>query len=782
MILTNFKIAYRNLLRNKIFSFINISGLAIGMTCTILLLTWINHELNYNRFHKNSKQIYQVANWMTYNSDKTASSYIPHVLIPALKDAYPEINLGSNFRSSGKNTLLDYQGNKKYVSIQYAGTDFFQIFQFPFLQGDPNKCLHNIYSIVITKTEADKLFGKDDPIGKTIILNNKQAYTVTAIIEDIPDNSSIKFTYLLPYENLKRSMPYFNNWTSHNTNGYVTISENTNVNELNKKIAHFYKKYAGEDCQNEVFLYPLVKRHLYNLDDTPSNIQKVRMFLYIAIFILIIACFNFMNLSTARSGKRAKEIGLKKTVGSSYIQLIKQFLGESILLTLIAVNFALLLTNLFLPEFNLLIQSKLTIDYRNTNFWIIIVGIIAFTGIIAGAYPAFYLSSFNPVKVLKGTFISGKRSKQFRKLLVISQFVITSTLLACTLTIATQFIYMTNVELGMSKENIISIRLNEQLRSNIESIKNELLQKSHIQTVSLSKHLPYSVYQYGWGEQWEGKDPEYQAYVSYPYVDANFIDLFEIEMAEGRFFNKNNPKADYNCAIVNEKFAKIISKESVIDKVIHTGMNEDLRIVGVVKDYYSRPVTQELQPILIRLCKYPNFLFVKYHKGNAEETNAYVQKVCSKYSPDYPLLSEFMENDYNQLFNNEKSTLKILFYTSSLAIIISCLGLFGLVSFIAEEKTKEIGIRKVLGANQQQLLFIFSKDFIVWILISTLISCPICYYIMQKWFENYPNRIDFPFWIFIVVFLQLIIIAIVTIAHRSYQTTHKNPIESLQYE
>lgn len=781
MIINNLKIAYRNLIRNKAFSLINISGLAIGMACTILLLLWVNHELSFNQFHKDSEQIYQVANWQSWNGKRNAMPNLPGPLIDVVKEKYPEIEYATHYSPWGEKLLLEYNGIKQYATIQCADPDFFRIFSFPMIYGNRETCLDDIGSIVLTKKEAEKIFGKENPVGKVVQLDNHQPLTVTAVVDNPPTNSTIQFEYLVSFEMMKKQNQWLYHWDSHNYFGYAKIAKGSNIADLNQRLDKFYTEHVDKESKKAAFVYPLIKRHLYSLEYKPTRITTVRMYFLIAIFILIIACFNFMNLSTARAAKRAKEIGMKKTIGANYLQLIRQFLGESIFVTLIATNFAIILAYLILPQFNILMSRQLVIDYSSGEFWLIILIVSLFTGIIAGAYPAFYLSSFNPITVLKGTFSGGKGGNNFRRTLMVLQFILASSLLICTLTIVLQTRYLVNMNIGMNVKNVVMVNINQQMKTKIETIKEELSSNAIVENVSYCTHIPYQVFSNGWGYEWDGKDPNYTPLITFPYTDANFIETFKIKMVEGRFFNKENPSVDSMSVVINEKFAKIISKNSVVNQVLRTD-TEEYRIIGIVKNYHSTPNDRELQPILIRLTNDPRNLFVRFTPGNSMKTVKLIEEVCSKYNPDFPVVHHFLSEHYNQQFDDNRATIRTLLYASILAIIVSCLGLFGLASFNAEERTKEIGVRKVLGASMGQLIMIFGKDFSKWIIISAIISWPITYYAMEKWFEDYPFRIDFPYWLFAVVLIILLIVALVTIGYQSWKSATKNPIVSLKYE
>jgi len=782
MLLTNLKIAYRNLLRNKGFSFINITGLAIGMACTILLLLFVNHEMSYDKFNKDADRIYQVANLQTFDGGKYPMPNLPGILIETLKEKYPQFEAATNFNAWGEKLLLEYDTKKQYANIKCADPDFFKIFSVEFVKGNSSTCLDDPFSLVITEKEAHKIFGDKDPIGKTVKIDNRQIFTVTSVVKELPSNSSVKFRYLIPFKTVKKEAPWLNYWGNHNYFGYAKITKGTDITEFNKELDQFYIKHVNKEHKKYVFLFPLLKRHLYSLSHKPTVLTQVRMYFLIACFILIIACFNFMNLSTARAAKRAKEIGLKKAIGANYGLLIRQFLGESILVSIIAMNFAILLAHLFLPSFNLLMVRNLHLNYASLQFWIIILGVSISTGILAGIYPAFYLSSFNPIIVLKGFITKGNGGKTFRKILVILQFTLAASLLVSTLIIVAQTNFLSSMDIGIDKKNVIAVEINQQMRSKIKSIKTELKRSSLVESASYGSHIPYRVFSNGWGDNWEGKDPNYNPLITYPRIDPDFIDVFKPKLLEGRFFNKQNPQADSLCIVINEKLAKMISKESVIDKVITRGGGVDYRIIGVIKDYHCVPNNRQIAPFLLSLDDSPNYLFVRYFDGNSQKAIQLIEKICKNYNPDFPLTYEFVDDNYNSLFEGNKSKIKLLLYTSILAIIISCLGLFGLASFTAEERTKEIGVRKVLGASVKQLIFIFTKDFCKWIIVSSILSTPVTYYFMHDWLNNYPYKIDFPYIYFIFIFGLLLLVSVITVAYQSWKSATRNPIESLKYE
>ncbi len=776
MILHNLKIAYRNILRNKGYSFLNIFGLAIGMACTILLLLWANREMSFDKFHENTDNLYTIVHWPRDG----AQDNIPGILVDKLKDELPEITHASNYVRWGANYLVSYEGKKRYFSIQAADSEFFKMFSFPLVRGDINTVLDDDNSLIITQRIATKLFGSDDPMGKSVLLNNKELHTVTAVIEDLPSNSSIRFDILVPFKKLREEQKWLRSWYNNSHKGFVQIDKNADMVALNKKLQTFYKDNVDPEVPNRLSLQPISDMHLYKLNGTNGRILTVRLYFVIAIFILLIACFNFINLSTAQASKRAKEIGLKKAIGSRYSQLVFQFIGESMFLTFIAANFAVVMARLFLPEFNNILNCDLELDYSSVEFIVVLLTIIFTTGLLAGIYPAFYLSSFKPVQVLKGVNKSGKKGNIFRKILLVFQYTLTSSLLIFTIVVSLQTYFVANKDIGLSLDNVIHVPLNQQILKNKKLLKEQLQSNVSVKSVSYTSNVPYSVYSNGWGYEWEGKDPKSDPLITRLLSDEDFIKTFKVEMAQGRFFETKDINADSKNVIINETFAKMISKESVVGKTIKQGQN--YTIIGVVKDFNCVSVERANPPLII--FGNENFfnLFVRYEEGQLKSAMDHVSSMCNKYSPDFPVSLNVLHDEYENMFKSSKRSLLIFVYSSILAIIIACLGLFGLTSFMAEERTKEFGVRKVLGASVTQLSSIFIKEFSKWIAVSTVIAWPLSYFVIDAWFQIFAYRIDMPYYVFVAIPLLIFIISLITIAYQSWKSATANPVKSLKCE
>lgn len=781
MLINNLKIAYRNLIRNKGYSFINIAGLAIGMACTLLLLLWVNHEMSYDKFHEKNQQLYQIVNWQTYSGQEYGWPNIPGKLVELMKEKTPEIAHATNYDPWGDKSLFVMNGTKNYERVFHADADFFQMFSFPLLKGSPDKVFADPYSLVISEKMAKKYFGEEDPMGKVVKLNEKYDITITGVLKDLPSNSTFKFDLIMPFEFKRKLSPWLEHWGNHSYSGFVELNSNANPEEINAKLSSFYVDNVEKESTERISLFPVNRTHLYSLDGEETNIKNIRMFLIIALFILLIACFNFMNLSTARAAKRAKEIGLKKAIGSTKAQLIRQFLFESILVSFIAINFAIILVRIFIPEFNNILGQNLQLDYSDWRFLSIMISVVIVTGLFAGAYPAFYLTSYKTVEVMKGVTSSGKKGAGFRKILVVLQFTLTVILLICTITITLQTQFVKTKPTGIDKSNVAFVVMNGQMNENRESIKEELLRDPSISSSTFVSHLPIEIYQNGGGYEWNNDESSKDVLVTMLFSDPDFIDVFKTSLVEGRFFNKDHFKADSNTLVVNETLAKMIDKNSVVDKtIVQWGTTK--RIVGVVKDFNFKSLHRKIEPmVFIPLAQY-SLLTVRIEPNNSSRALQHIEQICQKYNPGFPTIINFLEDSYVAQYKNEDSMIAILKYFTLLTIIISCLGLFGLASYMAEEKTKEIGVRKVLGATVNNLMGLFSKEFTKWVILSNIIAWPVAWFFMDKYLSRYAFHIDMPWWVFVSVACMVLLIAILTVSYQSWKSATQNPIESLKYE
>ncbi|MDE5421338.1 ABC transporter permease [Ancylomarina sp. DW003] len=781
MFLFNLKIAYQNLIRNKGYSFINIFGLAIGMACTILLLLWVNHEMSFDKFHKKDKQLFQIVNWQTYSGQEYGWGSIPGKLVDALKEEIPEIVRGTNYNGWGDNSLVFINGIKNYEKVMHADADFFQMFSFPLLKGSPDKVFEDPFSLVISEKMAKKYFGDKDPIGQVVQFDTKYDLTITGVLKNLPSNSNFKFDFIAPFKFKKKTYNGWKYWGNHSFFGFVELDVNANRDKVNAKLNSFYKDHVDKESTERITLFPVSETHLYSLEGEETGMKQIKVFLIIALFILLIACFNFMNLSTARASKRAKEIGIKKAVGSSKSKLIKQFLFESILLSFIAINFALMIVRVFLPEFNTILARSLTLDYINGTFLAIVFSVVIITGLLAGIYPAFFLTSYKTVDVIKGVTNSGNKGVNFRKVLVVFQFTLTVVLLISTLTISLQTKFLKNTSTGLNKSNVVFVNLNGNMKKMRESIKEELSRDPSIIASSFSSFLPIGIHNNGSGHEWNNDESSKEVLITRLYTDFDFVNVFKTPMLEGRFYSKNHLKTDSNKLVINETLARLIGKGSVLNKTIKQG-NESKQIIGVIKDFNFQSLHARIAPLMIFNEVNYGVLTIRIAPNTTSRALTHIEKVCQKYNPDFPAVINFLENRYETQYRKEDSTIAILKYFTILTILISCLGLFGLASFMAEEKTKEIGVRKVLGATVYNLVALFSKEFTKWVILANIIAWPIAWYIMDYYLSKYAFHIDMPWWVFIVVGLLVLGISVLTVAYQSWKSANQDPVKSLKYE
>ncbi|MGI8952356.1 MAG: ABC transporter permease [Chitinophagaceae bacterium] len=782
-----FKIAFRNLWRSKAFSIINISGLAIGMASAILILLWIQNEVSYDRFHANEDRLYQAWNRGQFDNKLQCWNVTPKILGPTLKQNYPEVE--KETRVNWNSDLLFSIGDKRLtVSGTMVNPDFLTMFSFPLLKGNQNTALNNIYSIILTEKLAKKLLGNEDAMGKVIKIDNKDNFTVTGIMKDLPNNTQFDFEYLLPWQYMSVRGWDDSSWDNNSTKNYILLKKNTSITAFNSKIKNIAIDHLNGKEQIEIFVYPLSKLHLYSKFENGvvvgGEIDMVRLFAIIAAFILLIACINFMNLSTARSEKRAREVGIRKVVGAQKSTLVSQFLGESILLAFIAGIFALIIVQLSLPAFNTLVNKELFVPYNNIYFWLYAIAFILFTGILAGSYPAFYLSSYKPVTVLKGTFKAVNALITPRKVLVVLQFTFAITLIICTIIVQQQIKYAQQRELGYNRNNLIYHWLTGDIEKNYTLIKNELLTSGVATEVSKTSQPITQRMSDTWDFEWQGKDPNDKTDFDRFAADENFVKTTGVQIVQGRDFDLKNYPTDSSAIILNESAVKAMGFKNPIGQTVKDD-TVPYHVVGVIKDFILRSPYEPLQPMVIEGGKsgFFNVLHIKLNANNSTEKNlATAEKIFKKYNPQYPFEYHFVDEEYAKKFNNEQRTEALAGLFAGLTIFISCLGLFGLATYMAENRIKEIGVRKVLGASVFSITSLLSKDFLRLVIISLLIASPIAWWSMYIWLQGYPYHINIQWWVFALAGMLSIIVALVTVSYQSIKAAISNPVKSLRTE
>ena len=779
------KIAVRNLRRQKVYTFINLTGLAVGITCVILILLWIQDELSFEKFQKNRNELYAVTMRDSRDHDTRESTNfsISYALAPLMKQEFPEIIDFTRIqqRSSFESCMLKY-GSKVFNDngMILADPSFFKMFTYRFIKGNPNTALLNKNSIVITQNTAEKFFGDEEPIGKTLRFNSRQDFTVSGVVENPPHNSELQFKVVAPIQILGSETLSGWAWES---SSFILVRKNTVISELERKISGMIQKNHPMPGVNLIIgIQPLTRVHLYYGD---GDIKLIYIFLSVAIFILLIACINYMNLSTARFSRRAREVGLRKVLGAQRAALIRQFLFESVSLSIVALLIAATLVEILLPFFNIVTNKNLEFVSPDNLLMICgLVGLAVMVGIIAGSYPAIFLSSFQPAAVIKGTGKINLRSSTLRAVLVVTQFSIAIIMLISTIMVFKQYNYLVNKDLGYNKDQIVYIPINKEIKQKYESLKNVLFQKPDIKNVTVASSLPNEIGSVN-PIEWEGKQDSKMVLIHFGVVDHDYLNTFRMKLSAGRDFSKDIT-ADISNFIINKKAAQLMGLKNPLDKGISfMGLNG--KIIGVVDDFNNRPLDEETNPLILTI--YPNYydyfvqyVLIKINSNNISETLKYIDRVVNESAPSYPVEFKFLDQTVNNLYQSVRRSLYLFEYFAFLAIFISCLGLFGLASFMTELRTKEIGVRKTLGASVTGVALLLSREFTKWILLANLIAWPVAYYAMNSWLHDFAYRISISWWIFILSGGLALAIALATVSIQVIKAATANPVKSLKYE
>ena len=787
MIKSFFKVAIRNLVRNKFFSVINIAGLAVGMASAILILLWMENELSYDNFYSKKDRLYQPWNRSVFDGKLQCWSTTPKILVPTMKKDYPEVeevtrvNWGNNFLFSLGEKRLTVEGTM-------VDPGFLTMFDFPLVKGNSSTALNSVYSIVVTEKLAHKLFGKEEPMGKVVKIDNTDNFTVTGVLKDFPNNTRFKdYEYLIPWEYLTKRGWMDSSWGNNSTQSYILLKPHTNVEAFDKKIKNITIEHTKNEEHIEVFLHPVSKLRLYskfeNGKNTGGRIEVVRLFGVIAGLILLIACINFMNLSTARSEKRAKEVGIRKVVGAEKKSLIAQFLGESILISLLAGIIAIGIVQISLPGFNRLTDKILFIGYGNIYFWLAALAFVMFTGIIAGSYPAFFLSSFRPVKVLKGTFKAAHALVTPRKVLVVVQFTFAIALIICTIIIIQQIDYAQDRDTGYNRDNLVYHFLQGDIEKNYALIRNELLSSGAATAVSKTSAPITQGWSDSWGYEWKGKDPKAKIDFNTFNTDGSLEKTVGLQIVQGRDINPVLYPTDSTAVMLNESAVGMMNFKNPIGETVK--YNEtSWHVVGVIKDFILQSPYQPMKPMVIHGPKaWFNVIHFKLNGNNSTSKNLKLaEQVFKKYNPEYPFEYHFVDEEYARKFQDEKRTGTLSCLFAGLTIFISCLGLFGLATYMAENRIKEIGVRKVLGASVVNITRLLSKDFLKLVLIALSIAIPLAWWAMYNWLQDFPYRVNIQWWVFVAAGAVSVLIALLTVSYQSIRAGLANPVRSLRTE
>ena len=785
MIKNYLKIVLRNIWRHKGYSFINITGLAIGMACCLLITIWVLDELSYDKFHENSPELFRVEENQHYSGRVFHVTVTPHPLAPALKEEIPEIIDATRYVWAG-GLLLRY-GEKAFFedNIRAVDPSFFQMFTFPLIKGDKNTAFDSPYSFVLSEEIAEKYFGEEDPLGKVISVNNQYDFTITGVMKNVPHSSYIQFDMVIPYKFLKKTGKTRDSFGSNSIQTFVQLQKGIPVEQCNEKIFGFIRTRLPKSV-TDLVLMPYTDMHLHEnwgYVKTAGAIQYVYIFSIIAFFVLFIACINFMNLSTARSANRAKEVGMRKVVGALRRHIIRQFYGESVLFAFIALIFSVIIVTLLLPAFSKLAAKDLSWNVAGVGFILIgLVGITLFTGLIAGSYPALFLSAFQPVKVLKGSLKSGAGSSRFRKILVVIQFSLSIMLIIGTTVVYKQLNYMKNRRLGWDKEHLIYIPLRADIKKSYNSLKLELINDSRILGASGTSQLPTHIGSNSSGADWDGKDPELKLLIGFNPVDFDFIKTLKIEMAEGRGFSREFPIDLTENFIVNEEVAKIMEKEPVVGERFTFGDRKGV-IVGVMKNFHYQSVRNKIEPLAIMVSPDNiNYMLIRIPHEGISSSVKFIEATWNRVVPDYPFEYRFMDERFDRMYRAEARIGTLLKYFAILAVFIACLGLFGLASFTAEQRTKEIGIRKVLGASVSQITMLLGREFFLLVLLANAIAWPAAYFLMKNWLQDFAYRTGLGLFIFLAAMAAALAVAIISVSFQAIRAASASPAEALKYE
>ncbi|MFA6246985.1 MAG: FtsX-like permease family protein [Mucilaginibacter sp.] len=789
MIRNYFKIAFRNLTKHKLFSLINIGGLSVGMAVSFMLLLYVYNEFSFDKMYKNEDRIYQVWRNQPSNGEIKTGNSMSVPVAEAIHKNYPEIafTARTNWINS---SLFNYKDKSLNLNMLSADPSLLDIFSFEFVQGNKASAFTEVSSVVLTQSGAKAIFGNADPMGKTVKINSARNAKVTGIIKDMPENSSMKFSALGSWAMLEADEPWIktSSWNNYAFQTFVMVKPGIDLNKVNGKLSGFMAKYNPGGKENKLFLYQFSKQHLYGefkngVSTGGGVIEYVRLFMFLAIGILLIACINFMNLSTARSETRAREVGVRKVVGARRISIIQQFMGESLLMCVISFGLALVLVILLLPYFNGIISKNLTVPYSAPFFWIAGLSITLITGIISGSYPALFLSSFKPVKVLKGINKAGKATLRPRQILVIVQFSFATCLILSTILIYKQLNFIKNRPAGYNKSGLVEIPLDGRLYNEFESFRRDAIASGAISDAASTSNTITGNGGASWGIKWPGQLPgEDKLPIEQIVTNYHFTSTYGLKLVDGRDFDIARP-SDSTAIMINEAAVKMMRLKEPLGAIINW-QGADRTVVGILKNYIVNSPTDAEKPLIVGNLKgWAGMAGVRLNKAlPLSEALNKLTAVYKKYNPDYPFDYKFVDEEYSRKFRTEQLLGTLSNSFTVLAIVLSCLGLFGLASFSAEQRRKEIGIRKVLGATTANLWFNLSKEFVQLVIIAFIIGGAVSWHFMDQWLHKYTYRTDISPWVFVATIVISLAITIVTVSWQAIKAALSNPVKSLRSE
>jgi predicted permease len=783
-------VTLRNLRKSKAYSLINITGLAIGMACSILILLWVRDELSYDRFHANIDRIHRVYRDEAMTAPGAGSALTSPPMAAAFKKDFPEVRLATRFGTWQRRLVAN--GDRVFTETRYmhADPDFLEMFSFPFVKGDPRTALAEPYSVILTESAAAKYFGADDPLGRTLTVDRAFDVVVTGVVQDQPSNSSLRFDLLSPFKVLLTE--YFeddidDNWGFNSFSTFLLLAPDVQASDFNAKLDGYLQRYNEKDT-DRLAVQPLAAIHLRSTLGHDSlgtgSIKYVWIFTALALFILAIASINFMNLTTARSAKRAREVGLRKVVGARRPQLVRQFFAESVLMSLVALGLALILVELFLPPFNTLSGKTIATSWTaNLTVLFGCLGLAVATGLLSGTYPALFLSSFRPIRVLKGTLSSAGGGSTFRQVLVIAQFTLSVFLITGTAIIARQMDYMRAKDLGFNKERIIHLRLFGELPEKYQVIKERLLQNPDVASVTASLALPTDIQNSPGTPEWEGKDPDATMEIKADFVDFDYIETFGVPIVEGRSFSREFATDAEEAYLVNEEAVRRMGLAAPAVGKRFAFWGREGRIVGVMKDAHFQSFRQKIEPLVFKI--FPDwfrFLYIKVRPGDMAASLRSIEKTWASMGLGYPFDYSFLDKDFENLYRAEARMGGLFRTFAALAVFVACLGLFGLASHMAEQRTREIGIRRILGASAPGITAMISREFAKWVLAANLIAWPAAWALMGRWLQGFAYRASLSPWSFAVSGAIALAVALVTVVSLAARAAVANPADALRYE
>lgn len=787
MLRNYFNTALRNLFKNKAFSLINILGLGLGMACSLMIWLWVQDEKMMDAFHGNEANLYTIYERQYHDGMVDGTYNTPGPLADELKIVFPEVKYATGLSSD---KLLVFEANGKVLKQPgaFASSDFFNVFSYKVIAGQPETAIKNTVDIAISRKMADTFFGSPtEALGQTLRFANKKDLKVSAVFENVPPHSSLKFDFILNWATFYEEHSWAKEWGNNSPGTHIVLREGTDPKAFESKIKDFIDTYNKQENfvirlalqkHSEVYLHSNFK----DGELAGGRIQYVNIFTVVAVFVLFIACINFMNLTSARSIRRAKEISVRKVIGALRGALIRQFIGEALMIVTVAFIIALLLVALALPTFNTITLKQISLPLNQTNFWVSVLLLTLITGFVSGSYPALYLSSFNPVSTFKGALKFGRGAVWFRKGLVVFQFTLSIMLIIGTIVISRQLHYIQSMHLGYDRENLIFVQLEGDLGLKYDVYKQEVMTQPGIKYVSRMSQPPTDIQNGTGGVQWDGKDPSTMLQFTQASVGYEFIKTLNIQMSHGRDFSESHA-TDATGYIINEAALKVIGYDDPIGKPL-TFWGKKGPIVGVTKDFHFSSLHHKINPMILRLEeKVPyGWALIRTEPGKTKEAVHSLAAIHKELNPQFPFTYKFSDEEYQKLYGSEQIVETLSNALASLAIFISCLGLLGLAMFTAEQRTKEIGIRKILGASITSLFGLLSKELFLLIAISLLVASPLAWYVMQDWLEAYAYHVTIGLWMFLFAGTITILIALLTISFQTLRALFVNPVNSLRSE